>query len=264
MRFPNVSGIHAQLTFQDGYWYIRDLNSTNGIKVNGMRVQEKMLHPGDEISICQRRVHDPVRAAGRPPRAGRGRGRPAEPVAAGEGRPGEAEEAEREGAEEERSTPPTSCWATKGLPASSHTNPTRRRGMTVIPRWRFGVSVDTDPTRQRGISVIPRWRVGLVWQNCPSRAFSQHCNRLHCAVSSLHRIPDRFHSSSEVPPCARGCRPCFPLLAVVLLAGSVQPEPDLHDTRLLSQPAVSEGARRLHLRRRSLGRRSSTARTSAG
>ena len=55
LRFPNVSGLHCQLTFQDGYWYISDLNSTNGVKVNGVRVQKKMLRPGDELTIAKRR-----------------------------------------------------------------------------------------------------------------------------------------------------------------------------------------------------------------
>src|SRR5262245_59444392 len=54
LRFPNVSGLHCQLTFRDGYWYIRDMNSTNGIKVNGIRVQDKLLHPGDELTIAKR------------------------------------------------------------------------------------------------------------------------------------------------------------------------------------------------------------------
>ena len=54
MRFPNISGLHAELTFRDGYWYIRDLNSTNGIKVNGTRVQEKMLYPNDALIIGKR------------------------------------------------------------------------------------------------------------------------------------------------------------------------------------------------------------------
>jgi adenylate cyclase len=55
LRFPNVSGLHCELSFRDGYWYIRDLNSTNGIKVNGTRVQFKLLHPNDEITIAKRR-----------------------------------------------------------------------------------------------------------------------------------------------------------------------------------------------------------------
>src|SRR5258708_731960 len=55
IRYPNVSGVHAELHFRDGYWRIRDLNSTNGVKVNGLRVTEKLLHPDDEISISKRR-----------------------------------------------------------------------------------------------------------------------------------------------------------------------------------------------------------------
>ena len=55
MHYPNVSSKHCELAFKDGYWYIRDLNSTNGVKVNGMRVQQKLLHPKDEISIAKRR-----------------------------------------------------------------------------------------------------------------------------------------------------------------------------------------------------------------
>lgn len=55
LRFPNVSGQHCELRFKEGYWYIRDLNSTNGVKVNGDRVQQKLLRPGDEVGIAKRR-----------------------------------------------------------------------------------------------------------------------------------------------------------------------------------------------------------------
>jgi adenylate cyclase len=51
LRLPNISGQHCELYFRDGYWYVRDLNSTNGVKVNGLRVQHKLLHPGDEITL---------------------------------------------------------------------------------------------------------------------------------------------------------------------------------------------------------------------
>jgi adenylate cyclase len=54
LLFPNVSQQHCELYFREGYWYIRDLNSTNGIKVNGMRVQNKLLFPGDEISLAKK------------------------------------------------------------------------------------------------------------------------------------------------------------------------------------------------------------------
>src|SRR4051812_33024957 len=55
LHFPNISGLHCELTFQDGYWHIRDMGSTNGIKVNGERVQQKPLRPGDEITIGKRK-----------------------------------------------------------------------------------------------------------------------------------------------------------------------------------------------------------------
>ena len=54
-QFPTISGLHCELNFRNGYWYIRDLNSTNGIKVNGQRVSAKLLHPGDEVMIGKRR-----------------------------------------------------------------------------------------------------------------------------------------------------------------------------------------------------------------
>jgi pSer/pThr/pTyr-binding forkhead associated (FHA) protein len=55
LQFPNISGVHCELSFRDGYWSIKDLNSTNGVKVNGMRVQARPLKPGDEIAIAKRR-----------------------------------------------------------------------------------------------------------------------------------------------------------------------------------------------------------------
>jgi adenylate cyclase len=55
LHFPNISGLHCELSFRNGYWYIRDRNSTNGIKVNGSRVQEKVLNPKDEVTIGKRR-----------------------------------------------------------------------------------------------------------------------------------------------------------------------------------------------------------------
>ncbi|MBY0524850.1 MAG: FHA domain-containing protein [Gemmataceae bacterium] len=55
LRFPNVSGQHCEMSFSEGVWYVRDLGSTNGTKVNGQRVQTKALRPGDEIQIAKRR-----------------------------------------------------------------------------------------------------------------------------------------------------------------------------------------------------------------
>jgi adenylate cyclase len=55
LKFQNVSGTHCELTYQDGYWLIRDLGSTNGVKVNGERTTRKALRPGDEVSVATHR-----------------------------------------------------------------------------------------------------------------------------------------------------------------------------------------------------------------
>lgn len=54
LPFANVSGLHCELTFKQGYWFIQDLGSTNGIKVNGVRVHKRALSPGDTITIAKR------------------------------------------------------------------------------------------------------------------------------------------------------------------------------------------------------------------
>ncbi len=48
---PSVSRRHAQLTFRDGVWVLRDLSSTNGTIVNGQRVGRTTLHPGDIVEL---------------------------------------------------------------------------------------------------------------------------------------------------------------------------------------------------------------------
>src|SRR5262249_43836774 len=54
LPFPNVSGLHCELSYKEGFWTIADLGSTNGIKVNGLRVPRKLLQPGDTITIAKR------------------------------------------------------------------------------------------------------------------------------------------------------------------------------------------------------------------
>jgi pSer/pThr/pTyr-binding forkhead associated (FHA) protein len=54
LRYPNVSGKHCELAFREGFWWIKDLGSTNGIKVNGVRVPRKLLHPGEKITIARK------------------------------------------------------------------------------------------------------------------------------------------------------------------------------------------------------------------
>ncbi len=52
LEFPNVSSQHCELIFQKGVWNIRDLRSQNGTKVNGERVVQKLVKPGDTIAIA--------------------------------------------------------------------------------------------------------------------------------------------------------------------------------------------------------------------
>ena len=55
LRFANVSAHHCELEFVDGYLYVRDLQSRNGTKINGSRVDERRVDPGDEIAIAKHR-----------------------------------------------------------------------------------------------------------------------------------------------------------------------------------------------------------------
>jgi hypothetical protein len=48
---PNTSRRHAEVRRQGDAWVIADLGSTNGIKVNGARVAEAELQPGDEVTL---------------------------------------------------------------------------------------------------------------------------------------------------------------------------------------------------------------------
>jgi len=73
LRFANVSAHHCQLVCDGGYWYVRDLQSRNGIKINGVRIQDqKRLDPGDELSVAKHKYrveYDPIElgAVGPPP-----------------------------------------------------------------------------------------------------------------------------------------------------------------------------------------------------
>lgn len=55
LPFPNVSSQHCELEMKNGYWHIQDLGSSNGLKVNGARVESKFLLPGDELTIAKHR-----------------------------------------------------------------------------------------------------------------------------------------------------------------------------------------------------------------
>jgi hypothetical protein len=53
----NVSRHHAELRPSGGSWVVRDLGSTNGVKVNGRRIDgAQSLHAGDAIELGSSRV----------------------------------------------------------------------------------------------------------------------------------------------------------------------------------------------------------------
>jgi pSer/pThr/pTyr-binding forkhead associated (FHA) protein len=48
---PNVSRRHAEVRREDGRYVIADLGSTNGVELNGRRVQTATLSHGDRLVL---------------------------------------------------------------------------------------------------------------------------------------------------------------------------------------------------------------------
>jgi adenylate cyclase len=75
LRFANVSAHHCQLLIENGYLYVRDMHSSNGIKINDLRLekgQQRRLSPGDILAVAKHRYrvdYDPAElgAVGPPP-----------------------------------------------------------------------------------------------------------------------------------------------------------------------------------------------------
>jgi adenylate cyclase len=75
LRFANVSAHHAQLSVDSGYWYVRDLQSRNGVKINEVRIekdQQRRLDPGDILAVAKHKYrveYEPAElgAVGPPP-----------------------------------------------------------------------------------------------------------------------------------------------------------------------------------------------------
>jgi len=56
LKFGNVSAKHCELTLDSGYWFVTDTGSTNGVKVDGARIDpnsRKRLDPGCEIRVAK-------------------------------------------------------------------------------------------------------------------------------------------------------------------------------------------------------------------
>ena len=51
LDFADVSSQHCEMTFVKGCWRLRDLKSKNGVKVNGARIDDKIVKSGDMIAF---------------------------------------------------------------------------------------------------------------------------------------------------------------------------------------------------------------------
>jgi len=72
LNFSNVSGKHCKLVLSEGYWYVLDLQSTNGVKLNGNKVTDHRVDPGASLAISKhffKLQYDPEKngASGVPP-----------------------------------------------------------------------------------------------------------------------------------------------------------------------------------------------------
>ena len=75
LNFSNISGHHALMEIDEGYWFIKDLRSRNGVKVDGKKILQglkKRLDPGTILAIAKHDyeiVYDPTAlgAYGSPP-----------------------------------------------------------------------------------------------------------------------------------------------------------------------------------------------------
>lgn len=73
LKFSNVSSQHCRLVMSDGYWYVQDLNSSNGVKLNGSKVRDHRVDPGAKIAVANHEFtlhYSPkaLGASGEPPR----------------------------------------------------------------------------------------------------------------------------------------------------------------------------------------------------
>ncbi|CAN5289037.1 hypothetical protein BH11PLA2_BH11PLA2_10690 [soil metagenome] len=54
LDYPNVSSKHCEFTCEDGIWFVQDLGSSNGVKINGEKItKRRTLKPGDEVIIAK-------------------------------------------------------------------------------------------------------------------------------------------------------------------------------------------------------------------
>ncbi len=66
LKFKNVSSRHCELEFRDGFWYVKDLDSTNGTSINGKGCQHEWVKPGSILGIARHRFTLEYQATGQP------------------------------------------------------------------------------------------------------------------------------------------------------------------------------------------------------
>ncbi|MCA9541927.1 MAG: FHA domain-containing protein [Myxococcales bacterium] len=52
IRDGNISRKHCAVIFRGGHYFIKDLDSTNGIEFNGKRIEHKRVDEGDTFYLC--------------------------------------------------------------------------------------------------------------------------------------------------------------------------------------------------------------------
>ena len=55
IKRPWISNQHCKIYREDGEWFVQDLQSTNGTRLNKCKIQSNVLHNGDEIAIDRTR-----------------------------------------------------------------------------------------------------------------------------------------------------------------------------------------------------------------
>jgi len=71
LRVPVVSGRHCELELKEGHWYVRDLGSRHGTRVDGVACESKVLMPGNVLWIANQRFKVAYTPPGGPPPATR-------------------------------------------------------------------------------------------------------------------------------------------------------------------------------------------------
>lgn len=61
---PTVSGTHCELQLIDGYWFVRDLGSRNGTRIDGEKITEGWVLPNGRLTIGDQRFQLEYTAVG--------------------------------------------------------------------------------------------------------------------------------------------------------------------------------------------------------